>query len=182
MPTLQQLHVAQKLQLQLSRFSCDAVVELHGHKCCGCSLQLVWSWRSAATQVQWEACLAAAAQSLAAMIHEQGVPCLSQPALIAVCQLAVQPDTAPTWLKAMLGHDSTTSLKGNLMCQRRWSLAALTNWLCVYATLKASSASPVQLEFIAQADRDLGYEDTLVLLVLSKRACPPALALKPASN
>ena len=118
------------------------------------------------------------------MIHEQGLHCLSQPALIAVCQLAVQPDTAPIWLKAMLAHDSTASLKGVLMCQRRWSIAALTNWLCVCAMSKASSASPVQLEGTAgaQSDPHLGCEDTLVLLVSSLRACPPALALEPANN
>lgn len=79
---------------------------------CVCVLQLLWSWRSTATQLQWDACLAASAKRIAASVDQQGAACLSDPTLVAVCQVAVQPETAALWLKALLDCDLATSLKG----------------------------------------------------------------------
>ena len=94
-------------------------------------VQLLLSWRSTATQLQWDACLAATAQGIAATVDEQGTACMSEPTLVAVCQVGVQPETAALWLKALLDCDLATSLKGEsyvavvLSCLDRWLLWSL---------------------------------------------------------
>ena len=66
--------------------------------------------------MQWDACLVATAQMVAEVVSQQGLTCLSQPTLLALCQVAVQPETAALWLQTMLEHSSTTNIKGKCLC------------------------------------------------------------------